>query len=97
MRKTVIVLLIAIIVTVPLGIVIANEHAEKYCYVIFRRQIILAEDVVFDDGYGTSFHDGPLYTTKGTPIILLMKQIIMQTIPTRNLFTLFSRRVMENL
>ena len=66
MRKTVIVLLIAIIVTVPLGIVIANEHAEKYCYVIFRRQIILAEDVVFDDGYNTSFHDGPLYITKGT-------------------------------
>lgn len=64
--KTVIVLLIAIIVSVPLGIVIANEHAEKYCYVVFRRQIVLAEDVVFEDGFNTNNHDGPLYITKGT-------------------------------
>ena len=49
-----------------LGIATANLHAQKYCYVIFSKDITLAEDVVFEDGYSTYFHDGPVVITKGT-------------------------------
>lgn len=48
-----------------LGIVAANLHAQKYCYVIFSKDITLAEDVVFEDEYSTYFHGSPVIITKG--------------------------------
>ena len=48
-----------------LGLLLGNVFCHD-CYVLFRKDITLAEDVVFDDEYTTSVYGGPVVIEKGT-------------------------------